>query len=1026
MAPTDINSSQFNPFPGLRPFYPEEIEFFFGRDNESEEIAGKLLTNKFIAVTGASGIGKSSLLSCGLMPALTRISPKSNIWRIIFMKPAGDPVGNLAKAFLKLSVESDRKIFDYTELYDILSKQPDGITEVINAFSFRTNEKIVLAIDQFEELFRYGSLQKEIKPENESDRFVSLITNAITGHNLNIYVTIAIRSDLISECAGNKNFTQLINHSHFLVPAMTMDNLRQVIEAPVRKAGASIDPDLVEILLEDISGKTDQLPVLQHALMRTWDTWKELAEPERAISYNDYNTIGTVKDAISRHADEVYNQLDDEGKIICEKLFRLITGKSGENRNIRYPSKVKTISSALMCSDVELHKVIERFRDPSTSVLTPFHPMPLDDDSIIDLSHESLIKLWDRLAKWVDEEADSVKIYQRLSDLSAMYQQGKAGLMKQPELQMAINWREINKPTPGWAQRYDPAFERAMVYLRTSEKEYIDSEERKERQQRRRLRRIKIISSVFGGIAILAVLSMIALSISKIAADNMLKEAEIQKAQLNAQKNLTEEYAALVLKRSVEADSGAAEALLREQEEKQLRQKVESRFFAAEKEIIEARTQQALIKMQADSFMEAGLLAEESARIAAEEKIQTQKLRMISLAKSMALRSQQVSGQKDLQSLLAYQAYLFNNRNGGASNDADIYMGLYKVAKQYEDSPYETFQGHEGAVRSIAFAPGKDDFFTSGNDGKILKWNLSDKDKGFQVIYSGTEIIDVLAVSPDAGWLACGKETTIKMIPLKGNEESYELTGHTGPVKSLIFSFDGKQLYSASLDGKVLKWDLSIKTSTDISGGIKITSIDLSAGDKFIAGVSDDGKALVWDPSRSAGQISIGSEGRSVKAVKFNPEAERIAVGYDDGLVELWDLSSGQKITGLQAHSGEVNSIRFNSLHPQMATTGSDGLIKLWDTGDLFSLPVSFDDNGGLVVAVEFSPDGEMIISAGAEKGSNLVARPAFADSFAADGCSYVSRNFTPEEWLTYVGNDIAYEKTCPEADYRIKIREIR
>lgn len=1026
MTPIDTTSSKFNPFPGLRPFYPEENKFYFGRDSESEEIAGKLLANKFIAVTGASGIGKSSLLCCGLLPALTRISPKSNIWRFVFMKPSGDPLGNLARAFHQLSVELDGKVFDFEELYNILAQQPDGITEVVNAFSFKTNEKIVLIIDQFEELFRYCSLQRKMNQENEVDNFITLIVNAITGHSLNIYVAISLRSELISACAGNKKFTQLINHSHFLVPAMTQENLRQAIEGPIRRAGASIDTDLVEILLEDISGKSDQLPLFQHSLMRTWAKWKELPETDRAIGYYDYNAVGTMRDSVSLHADEVFNQLDDKGKTVCEGLFKLLTGKSLDNNGARFPSKVSIIKSALICTDEELYDVIEKFRDPSVSILTPLHPLPLDDDSVIDLTQESLIRRWNRLAKWVDEEADSVLIYQRLSDMSAMYQQGKAGLLKQPELQFAVAWREMKKPTAGWAQRYDPAFERAMVYLRTSEKDYIESEERKERQQKRKQKRIRIISSIFGAIAIITILSMIALSISKIASDNMLKESEIQKAKLNEQKNLTEAYAALAIKRSVEADSGAAVALMREQQERQMRQKLENLFFAAETEIAEAKTQQVMISHQADSFRQAGLLAEAAAKTAAEQKIRAEKERMISLARSMALRSQQMSEQKELQSLLAYQAYLFNSRNGGRNNDADIYMGLYNVAKQYDDGPCKIFKGHGGVVRNIAFIPGKDEFYTSGTDGKVLSWNRGDKDKGFRLIYSGSKITDVLAVSPDAGWLACGEESAIKMIPLNGNEEAYELAGHSGKIQSLVFSFDGKYLYSAALDGKVLKWDLSIRTSTDITGGMKITAIDLSVGDKFIAGLTDDGKVLVWNPSQSTGQIRIESEGRSVKAFKFNSEAERIAVGYDDGLVELWDLSTGRKTVDLKAHSDEVRSIRFNGVHSQMATTGNDGTIKLWDTDNLFDLPVTFNDNGGLVMAVEFSPEGDIILSASAEPGRNLVSRPAFADAFAADGCSYVSRNFTPEEWLMYVGNDIAYEKTCNGADYRIKIREVR
>jgi WD40 repeat protein len=109
-----------------------------------------------------------------------------------------------------------------------------------------------------------------------------------------------------------------------------------------------------------------------------------------------------------------------------------------------------------------------------------------------------------------------------------------------------------------------------------------------------------------------------------------------------------------------------------------------------------------------------------------------------------------------------------------------------------------------------------------------------------------------------------------------------------------------------------------------------------------------------------------------------------------------------------------------------MATAGNDGTLKLWDTDDLVSAPVTFTGDEGFVVTFEFSPDGEVILSGSSGSQPKLIARPAFVDSFAADGCSYVTRNFTPEEWLAYVGKDITYEKTCSGADYKIKIREIR
>jgi hypothetical protein len=309
--------------------------------------------------------------------------------------------------------------------------------------------------------------------------------------NPDFYLVITLRSDLISVCEHYRGFIELLNNSNFLVSRMSRENFREVIIGPVKNAGAEIDNDLVEQLIDEVEDRTDQLPVLQHALMRTWIRWKELDEPERPIDYTDYSSIGTMKDAISRHADEIYERLDQNGKRICEKLFKIITGKGSDNKGVRYPSNVKTIRSVVPCTGDELYKVIEEFRNPSISVLTPHYSIRLDDDSIIDLSHESLIHLWDRLRKWIDEESSSVQMYLRLSEVSALYQQGKTGLLKQPDLQLAINWREQNKPTLWWAQKYNPAYERAMVYLRTSEKEYLESEERKARHHKWRLHKTK-------------------------------------------------------------------------------------------------------------------------------------------------------------------------------------------------------------------------------------------------------------------------------------------------------------------------------------------------------------------------------------------------------------------------------------------------------------------------------------------------------------------------------------------------------
>ena len=265
------------------------------------------------------------------------------------------------------------------------------------------------------------------------------------------------------------------------------------------------------------------------------------------------------------------------------------------------------------------------------------------------------------------------------------------------------------------------------------------------------------------------------------------------------------------------------------------------------------------------------------------------------------------------------------------------------------------------------------------------------------------------------------------MIPLKGNGIGYELKGHSGPIKSLIFSYDGRYLYSASLDGRVLKWDLSVRTSTDISQGLgEITSIDLSSDNRYIAGINNEGKVIVWDPVKNTDNFRIEAEGKRIKTVRFKPDDDILGIGYTDGFFELWDISSKAKLSGIKAHADEVNDIRFNNKFSQIATASNDGLIKLWNSEDFTVLPISLDDNEGLVISIEFSPDGQVIVSGSTGKSNNLKGRAANNELLAQDVCSAITRNFTTDEWISYVGRDIPYEATCTENQYNIKVKEIK
>ena len=713
--------------------------------------------------------------------------------------------------------------------------------------------------------------------------------------------------------------------------------------------------------------------------------------------------MGQITD-ISLQANEVYDKLTPRGKVICEVMFKAITGKGTDGKGFKHQATVKEIKEIAGCSGDELLEITDKFR--------AFVTLLQDEHSIIDLCNENLIGLWDRLQQWIDDEAASAQMYLRLSEASAIYLQGKATLWRQPDLQAAIDWRDKHKPTLAWAVRYNPAFERAMVYLRTSEKEYFEEENRiKQQQRQKRKTRITILTLIVAAIFSMAL--MLFFCVQKIAADKQAAFVGQRMFLVEKERDIANSLMNEAIAARIMADSNAAIAMSNAQEAERQRGFAESRLYAVmqrEAEAIRLRNQFDSLIMQSDRNLQ----------IATEQRNAAQRMRMLATSKSMSVRSLQMQGQRDLQTLLAYQAYIFNKNHGGVNNDADIYAGLYSVAKNYGNINYKIYQGHTGGIRSIAFAPDKKEFFTSGNDGKVIRWALDQPNRALQTVHSG-DIIETLAVSPDASWLAMGgANAAIKMVSLKSDEE-YEMRGSGGTIKSLVFSIDSKNLYSAALNGNLLKWDIASRTSENLADGI--TNIDISSNGKFMAGISTSGEAIVWNMDNRTDNFSIAS--RNIRSIRFNPNNNILALGDIQGNVELWDIDQRRMISEVKAHDAQINDIRFNGRLQQMATASNDKSFKIFNIADLTEPPVALTDFEGYVTAIQFSPDGNLIISGSYEERNNLISRPTHVEGLVGEICGIVSRNMTQDEWNIYVGKDIPLERTCQDKSSGIIIRPL-
>lgn len=473
-------TSLINPFVGLRSFEEDEDYLFFGRSTQIDELLKKFSDSHFLAVIGASGSGKSSLVKSGLLPAVySGFMKVGSNWRVAIMQPGENPIG-----YLTATLAADRTLYSNIENTGIpreqiieasLRRSENGLVQVYKDAHLPPDENLLIVVDQFEELFRFSKYEKDNK-FNKSDamHFVQILLTAAFQRECPLYVLITMRSDFLGDCAEFRGLPEAINNGQYLVPRMTREQIREAITQPIAVSNATITQRLVTRLLNDINNDTDQLPILQHAMMRTWDAWYKRNEHATPIDFEDYEKIGTMKTALSQHADEAYEELGTEQEQhICELMFKALTDKTADLKGVRRPRSVIDLCQLTGAEQEEIFKQVEIFRETGRTFLMPGPHIPLTSNTVVDISHESLMRVWRRLKKWTEEEARSGDLYKRLVNSAELKAQGQRGLLKDPELQISLNWLKNNKPTPKWAENYKGNFFQAIAYLEESQLEDI-------------------------------------------------------------------------------------------------------------------------------------------------------------------------------------------------------------------------------------------------------------------------------------------------------------------------------------------------------------------------------------------------------------------------------------------------------------------------------------------------------------------------------------------------------------------------
>jgi len=638
------------------------------------------------------------------------------------------------------------------------------------------------------------------------------------------------------------------------------------------------------------------------------------------------------------------------------------------------------------------------------------------------------MRIWDRLKLWVDEEAQAVNMYKRLSDASELFQRGKTGLWRPPDLQLALNWKRKQQPTLTWAEQYNPAFERTMVFLDTSEKDFIAEEENKIRLQKRSLRRSRIFAAVLGTAAIVSIGLMLWSFVLRGEALKATNEALFQTAVADTARDV-----ALV----------EQERALMEAERARIAQ------LAADSSADVATAQKLLADLSAQEAIDAQGEAEASAQIATEQQeiavqeaaraTEQQRLALLasdeakrnqtlSTAQSMAVKSLQVDNDNNLKALLAFQSYLFNLDNKGIVHHADIYLALHDAALAQKGQDFNVYPGHTQGVRSLVFQPGSGTFFSASSDGKVLKWDINDSDKKSTVVIDNQLVNRILDISNDGKWLACGTEgkgIQLFDISRSGTGNPTVLSGHNNTIRALDFMPDNQTMLSAGRnDSQILKWNLSNNSSSVFTTVDSIQVLAISGDGKWVSGGTVNGKLVLIDADNPSNKTTLVFEDRNeILSLSFSPDGKLLASGDKNGNVKIWDIAQKSMIINLRGHSSRISNLQFSPDGSILASTSFDASVRLWDATDWNNQPFVIQDNNGYVYSVTFSPDGNYIMSGSQDGPNRLVMNPTKTEVLVRDICDMVERNFTQEEWETYIGTTIDYEETCGRAT-SIGVRE--
>ncbi len=982
-----------NPYKGLKAFDESDKGDFFGRSELTAELVSDvngMTDTRFLAVIGPSGSGKSSVVRAGLIPKLREPNPE---WVFLPpMTPGASPLKALTSTVSKQSSKSNTAIRE-----DLDARAGDGLDMLARNIVNTANGRVVLFIDQFEELFT------QTASEPERQQFINLLTTAATERNGVLIVILTMRADFYDRPLNYESLAKLIEGHQRTIPPLSLIDLKDAILKPAALPDVQLtfEEGLPADLVFEVRDRAGALPLLQFALDQLFERCKD--NPDRRLTYAAYKAVGGVSGALQVHADALYKGLPtDSHRDLAKALFlKLIELGATEQDTTRRRVLDRELELADDLQSTVLNEVIAAF--VNGRLLTA-------DQDALEVSHEALIREWMLLKDWIAENRGDVLFGKQVTQAADEWTPSGSRadddglLFRSTRLINAQQWAARNMVSKNVAA-FVAASAARETYLKGEDvrrlkelaaaKSAADTATNRAKRQRRETIRALVVAVIgFIGLAIFALIGV--------------KNAQTEVANANA--TLTPVLVAIATSEAYSQSlsfAAKAEAIIQNTNSgkipaallaiRGLKLAYSDQTYAALVKALNVNKEIIALIGHTESVTDAAFSPNGQLIITASKDRKVHvwdahngNLLHVLFGHRGLINSIEYS--PDGQNILAVsqnEIYIWNNATGvlpkviGTHTDnlnsaAFSPDGRFIVTASNDKTAIiwdtskgtvlRVMSGHTSSVTGAWYSPDGRLIVTISADKTARVWN-AENGETLRILEGHSNLISGAAFSPDQRYVVTSSwDKTARVWDVSGGVMLRVLTGHTNAVRSVAYSPDGQIIATSSDDNTVYEWDAKTGAVLAIlpSHSDAVRKIAFSPDGNYIVSASQDKTAIVWSVANKAQPRLLSLHSEALKSAAFSPDGRYIVTASNDNTARVWDRDTYSQIRLLVGHTAAVTSAQFSYDGRHIVTSSADKTVRVWDVGTGTTL-LTLSGHTNTVNCASFSRDGKFIVSASAD-----------------------------------------------------------